>query len=222
MRQRSNNAIDKGKTPLIAGRADSVLPRYLETLASWGIAPEVHEEGPIIERTAIYKDGKMIFHGRTHQSDSRYRGLHVITQGQLERIFIRDLVRHRVLVERDTQLLDYDVSKDSSESHPVRATIRSGKNGKEEVIKAKFLVGCDGAASPIRHKLGIPFDGVSTDIYWGIMDCKFESDYPHAWIFGYVFGCSNATMITANECSIQWRSEHKARSLRNYSARRWI
>ena len=145
----------------------------------------MHEEGPIIERTAIYKDGKMLFHGRTHQSDSRYRGLHVITQGQLERIFIRDLVRHRVLVERDTQLLDYDVSKDSSESHPIRATIRSGDlHGKEEVIRAKFLVGCDGAASPIRHKLGIPFDGVSTDIYWGIMDCKFESDYPHAWIFG--------------------------------------
>ena len=170
--------------PLIAGRADSVLPRFLETLASWGIAHEVHEEGPLIERTAIYKDGKMIFHGRSHQSDSRYRGVHVITQGQLERIYIRDLVRHGVLVERDTHLLDYGVSKDPSESHPVKASIRSGENGKEEVIKAKFLVACDGAASPIRHKLGIPFDGISTDIYWGIMDCKFESDYPHAWIFG--------------------------------------
>ena len=37
----------------------------------------------------------------------------------------------------------------------------------------------------IRKKLDIPFDGVSTEIYWGIMDCVFETDYPHAWVFGY-------------------------------------
>lgn len=94
-------------------------------------------------------------------------------------------MRHKTLVERDTLLLDYDVSpEEKGESHPIKATIKAGENGKEEEIRAKFLVGCDGAASPVRHKLAIPFDGVSTDIYWGIMDCKFESDYPHAWIFG--------------------------------------
>jgi len=66
----------------------------------------------------------------------------------------------------------------------VQARIRSETSGVEETIQAKFLVGSDGAASSIRKSLDIPFDGVSTDIYWGIIDCVFESDYPHAWVFG--------------------------------------
>ena len=84
---------DKATQPLIAGRADSVRPRFLETLHSWGLATEVHEEGPLIERTAIYKDGKKLLFNTSHQSDPRYRGLHIITQGQLERTHIRDLLR---------------------------------------------------------------------------------------------------------------------------------
>lgn len=157
-------------------------PRFLEILHSWGLAQEVHEEGPLIERTAIYKDGKKLFFNRSHQSDSRYRGLHIQTQGQIERIYIRDLVRHRVLVERSSTLKHFNV--EDTGTHPVRATILNNRTGKEEEVCAKFLVGSDGASSIVRKGLGIPFDGISTDIYWGIMDCIYETDYPHAWCFG--------------------------------------
>ena len=126
---------------------------------------------------------------------SWWQGLHVISQGQLERVFVRDLLRHGILVERDTQMLDYAVSTDPNVNHPVTATIKEGEHGEEEVIRAKFLVGCDGAAGPVRRKLGIPFDGVSTNIYWGIMDCKFKSDYPHAWIFGYATSAAGVLLL---------------------------
>jgi phenol 2-monooxygenase len=181
--------IDKATTPLIAGRADGVQPRFLEELATWGLATEVHEEGPLIERTAIYYDGKLLHHGRSHQSDSRYRGLHIITQGQIERIYVRDLLRHKMLVERNTTLKEFSVDPElaklsSPSSYPVHGVIENSISGKKEVIEAKFLVGSDGASSSVRRRLKIPFDGISTDIYWGIMDCVFETDYPHAWIFG--------------------------------------
>jgi len=173
---------------LLAGRADGVQPRFLETLHSWGLADEVREEGPLIERTAIYKDGKKLLFNRSHQSDSRYRGLHIITQGQIERIYIRDLLRHKVLIERETTVTSFTVAEESSgETYPVRAVLKHERTGDEELVRAKFLIGSDGAASTIRKQLQIPFDGVSTDIYWGIMDCVFESDYPHSWVFGYDF-----------------------------------
>ncbi|KAL4900542.1 hypothetical protein BDW74DRAFT_93501 [Aspergillus multicolor] len=180
--------IDKAPTPLVAGRADGVQPRFLETLATWGLASEVAEEGPLIERTAIYYDGKLLHHGRSHQSDSRYRGLHIITQGQIERIYIRDLKRHKMLVERNRTLsaLAVQEGQGEREEYPVEAVIEDSVTGKLESIKAKFVVGSDGASSSVRKTLGIPFDGISTDIYWGIMDCVFETDYPHAWIFGSV------------------------------------
>lgn len=145
----------------------------------------------------MYKDGKKLIFRTSHQSDSRYRGLHIITQGQLERIYIRDLLRHHILVERETSITDFHVdSNQSSQSrHPVEIKLESSKTGVEETVRAKFLIGSDGGASMVRKKLQIPFDGVSTDIYWGILDCRFESDYPHAWVFGSVISSKHGGCV---------------------------
>ncbi|KAL7622055.1 hypothetical protein AAE478_007556 [Parahypoxylon ruwenzoriense] len=187
--------IDKSDGPLTAGRADGVQPRFLETISMWGLAPEIHEEGPLIERTAIYKDGEKLLFNRSHQSDSRYRGLHIITQGQVERIYIRDLARHKTIVERSSVLSDYKIDSNTDELYPVHATIHNERTGKNQTLQAKYIVGSDGAASKIRKGLGIPFDGVSTDIYWGIMDCLYISDYPHAWVFGSVISSEHGGCV---------------------------
>jgi phenol 2-monooxygenase len=188
----TNQHQDKNTSPLTAGRADGVQPRFLETLSTWGLATEVHEEGPLIERTAIYHNGQLLHHGRSHQSESRYRGLHIITQGQIERIFVRDLLRHKVLVERATTLKEYTV--DDPSPYPIHCML-ADEEGRETEVQAKFLIGSDGASSAIRQKLQIPFDGISTDIYWGIMDCVFETDYPHAWIFGSVISTEHGGCV---------------------------
>ncbi|KAI0409180.1 FAD binding domain-containing protein [Xylaria palmicola] len=187
--------IDKSDEPLAAGRADGVQPRFLETIATWGLAPEVHEEGPLIERTAIYKDGEKVLFNRSHQSDSRYRGLHIITQGQIERIYIRDLARHKAIVERSSVLSEYAVHEEPDVTYPIQATIKNQRTGQTQAVRAKFLVGSDGAASMLRKGLGIPFDGVSTGIYWGIMDCLYISDYPHAWVFGSVISSQHGGCV---------------------------
>ncbi|MCJ1468242.1 hypothetical protein MMC07_006870 [Pseudocyphellaria aurata] len=187
--------IDKAESPLLAGRADAVHPRSLELLHSWGLAEEFHEEGPIMDHTASYKDGKQLFYGRTYQSDSRYRGIHIITQGQIERIYIRDLLRHQILVERCAFIDGFEVQNDSSTMHPVRATIKNTKTGRTDVVRAKFLVGADGAASSIRKQLKIPFDGISTDIFWAIMDCKFDTDHPYFTTFGVVMNSEHGGCI---------------------------
>jgi phenol 2-monooxygenase len=174
---------DKAATPLLAGRADAIQPRSLELLHSWGMASEVAEEGPILDHTAIFKDGDKLFYNRSSQCESRYRGIHCITQGQLEKVYIRDLSRHKALVERSTIVDEFEV-KDDSSSHPVQATIKNVKTGAKGVISAKYLVGGDGAGSSIREQLKIPFDGNTTDIYWAIMDCQFKTTYPYMTTFG--------------------------------------
>jgi phenol 2-monooxygenase len=170
---------------LLAGRADGVQARALELLHSWGLAQEVHEEGPILNSTALFKDGAKLFYNWSSQCDSRYKGIHIITQGQMERIYIRDLLRHKVLVERCTVVDGFEVGDESLSSHPVKATLKNLKTGQRELIRAKYLVGGDGAASSIREQLKIPFDGNTTDIYWAIMDCVFKTDYPHILDFRY-------------------------------------
>ena len=132
----------------------------------------------------MYKDGEKLFYRPSHASDSRYRGLHLSSQGQIERIYIRDLLRHRILVERSTVINGVEVEGVSSRSHPIRAHVKNVKTAEEETIEAKFLVGAEGATSSVRKQLGIPFDGSTTDIHWVIMDCKLETDYPYITSYG--------------------------------------
>ena len=44
--------------------------------------------------TAMFKDGEKMFYGPSFDSGSGYRGLHVINQGQVGKIHIRDLLQH--------------------------------------------------------------------------------------------------------------------------------
>ena len=185
MKDKLTDVKDKAETALLAGRADAIQPRSLEYLQNLGLASEVADEGPFLGHTAMFKDGTKMFYGPSFSSDSRFRGLHIISQGQIEKIYVRDLIRHRVLVERCTVIDDFEVRDESQSSHPVWATIRHTKSGRLRTVKAKYLVGAEGAASCIRKQLQIPFDGTTTDIHWGIMDCKFESDYPYISDFGY-------------------------------------
>ncbi|KGO72669.1 Monooxygenase, FAD-binding [Penicillium italicum] len=47
-----------------------------------------------------------------------------------------------------------------------------------ETIKAKYLIGCDGAHSWTRKQLNIPVEGSNTDHIWGVIDVIPLSDFP--------------------------------------------
>lgn len=100
-----------------------------------------------------------------------------------------DLSRHDILVERPTTLASYTFDENAGPdvTHPIRGNITTrGKENSDEVISARFLVGCDGAHSMIRKSLPIEFKGITTDLHWGIIDAEFETDFPHKWVFGLV------------------------------------
>ncbi|KAF7342168.1 3-(3-hydroxy-phenyl)propionate hydroxylase [Mycena venus] len=54
----------------------------------------------------------------------------------------------------------------------------ASKGGKIETIKAKYVVGCDGARSWTRKQLGFSLEGDSANIYWGVMDARPITNLP--------------------------------------------
>lgn len=50
------------------------------------------------------------------------------------------------------------------------------KEGKSEVVRAKYMVGCDGAHSWVRRQLGFQLEGEPTDYIWGVLG-KFSSHW---------------------------------------------
>ncbi|KAL4902079.1 hypothetical protein BDW74DRAFT_181241 [Aspergillus multicolor] len=192
--------LDKAKTPCISGRADAVHPRANEHLHAWGVAHETTEEGPLINSTAVYSMGVKLRHNNHPISDSRYRGSSVVTQSQLERIYIRDLLRHKVIVERQTLVKEYQVLDAGEDvTHPVRATLTNIATGKEETVRAQYLIGADGAASSIREQMKVEFDGLATDIYWAILDCQFKTDYPHMYGMSMITGEHGGCVVIPRE-----------------------
>jgi 2-polyprenyl-6-methoxyphenol hydroxylase-like FAD-dependent oxidoreductase len=66
-------------------------------------------------------------------------------------------------------------------SHPV--TVRFERldpshQGQVETVKARFVVGCDGAHSVVRKSLGLSLIGDSANQAWGVMDVLAVTDFP--------------------------------------------
>lgn len=52
------------------------------------------------------------------------------------------------------------------------------KAGRTETVKAKYMLGADGAHSWVRQQLGFKLEGDSTDYIWGVLDVIPITDFP--------------------------------------------
>jgi phenol 2-monooxygenase/3-hydroxybenzoate 4-monooxygenase len=65
--------------------------------------------------------------------------------------------------------------------HPVTVRLErtdEGHAGRIEVVKARYVVGCDGARSAVRKSIGRQLVGDSANQAWGVMDVLAITDFP--------------------------------------------
>ena len=77
---------------------------------------------------------------------------------------------------RKRQRMNHPINKCSSES-----TLHDKSPAKKDAIhmvKAKYMIGCDGAHSWIRNQLGIQMKGEQTDYIWGVIDIVPITNFP--------------------------------------------
>ena len=60
----------------------------------------------------------------------------------------------------------------------VAERIDSPHQGQIETVKARYVVGCDGARSTVRESLGRALRGDSASQAWGVMDILAVTDFP--------------------------------------------
>ncbi|KAK5168431.1 uncharacterized protein LTR77_007001 [Saxophila tyrrhenica] len=58
------------------------------------------------------------------------------------------------------------------------ASSLNDKANTEETVKAKYMLGADGAHSWVRNQLGFTLEGDSTDYIWGVLDIIPITDFP--------------------------------------------
>lgn len=92
----------------------------------------------------------------------------------MEDIFIEDLKDRGVQVTRSSPFIEYTSTEDAEA--PIQITCGDGSNESRKSMKAKYLVGCDGARSMVRNSIPhAEMEGDSTRAPWGVLDGRLRS-----------------------------------------------
>ena len=168
--------IDKNSGPVEETRALVVQAKILELFDKLGLADRAVEEGQRIGAAELLKKGehvgKLSFFEDDRDDLSPYPFALIYEQYKTERLLAGGLKEAGGNIEWNTELVSL-----SQKPNVATATVRRS-DGSEETIEAKWVVGADGASSPVRHSLDLGFEG---DTY---EESLFLADVEMEWEFG--------------------------------------
>ena len=182
--------IDKKDSTTPYSKAIGVQARTLEIYEQIGLADKLIENGTIAEAARMIVGGKVrgeIKFTNIGKGMSPYPFFLIVEQGVHERILFDFIVDHGKTVTWQTEL--ESLTQDDA---GVMATVRNS-SGKIETINAKYLVGCDGAKSLVRHSLGLEFGGGTFERLFYVADVQIDWDFDH----GAFYICLAKTNVTA-------------------------
>ncbi len=179
--------IDQKEGPLQVGQADGIACRSMEMFEAFGFAEKVAGEAYWVNETAFWRpqdgDGPI---GRADRIQDVEDGLsefpHTILSQARVHDFYLEIMRNaanRLVPDYNRRLVDLTVTEDPD--CPVLATLEHRPAGAEirhERIRTRYLVGCDGSRSSVRHLLGYSLTGEAARQLWGVMDILAVTDFP--------------------------------------------
>lgn len=71
----------------------------------------------------------------------------------------------------------------------------ASSQGKTERVRAKYVVGCDGARSAIRKSLGLHLKGDSQNQAWGVLDALIVTDFPDVRLKTAIHSASEGSIL---------------------------
>ena len=97
------------------------------------------------------------------------------------------------------RLLDVQTSPAARfEDHAVTVSLErldAGHEGEVETVRARYVVGCDGARSVVRKSIGRELRGDSANHAWGVMDVLAVTDFPDIRFKSLIQSASDGSII---------------------------
>ena len=189
--------VEQKSGPLLLGQADGVACRTMEMFEAFGFSDRVMREAYWVNETSFWKpddrDRTKIVRSAKIQDveDGLSEFPHVILNQARVHEFYLDVMRKaptRLEPDYSLQMLDLTIAPPSGKGEPGAAlahavTVRLKRLGpkheeRTETVRARFVVGCDGARSAVRKSLGLALEGDSANQAWGVMDVLAITDFP--------------------------------------------
>lgn len=168
--------IDKKETTTPHSKAIGVQARTLEIYEQIGLADKLIAEGAIAEKVRLFAGGKV--RGEAEFKNigaglSPYPYVLLVEQGKHESLLYEHIKSRSEDVTWQTELESFTQNEAG-----VTATLKNA-GGKIETIDAKYLVGCDGAKSSVRHSLGLEFGGSTFERMFYVADVQIDWEFGH-------------------------------------------
>lgn len=168
--------IDKTSGPVEESRALAVHAKSLELLDKLSLAERAVEGGERVGAAVVLKEGKPVgklsFFGDGQVDRAPYPFALIYEQHRTERLLTQGLEEAGGRrVEWNTKLLNLSQKPDGATATVLRP------DGTEEIIEAGWVVGADGASSPVRHSLGLGFEGDTYEETLFLADVEMEWNF---------------------------------------------
>ena len=179
--------IDRRTERLARGHADGVACRTVEMFEAFGLADTLVREALWINETAFWSvadSGEGITRTGIVQdvADGLSEFPHVIVnQARMQELLFDNAAKSpsRFGVDYGWQYVSQVL--DETQEYPVEVTMESTAPetaGQTRTLRAKYVVGCDGARSAVRKSIGRQLHGDVQNHAWGVLDILVATDFP--------------------------------------------
>ena len=167
--------IDKNEQHLSRSGALIIHARSLEIFNQMGIADKAISQGILASKINLVFNGKKplsLVLNKMGNGLTKFPGLLLLEQSKTEQLLADFLQSYGHSVERKTELTGFSQYDEGC------TNIVKMPNGKNIVIKSKYVIAADGSHSFIRDQLNIPFSGKTYELSLFVFDGKVDIDLP--------------------------------------------
>ena len=170
---------------LLLGQADGIACRTMEMFHAYDFAERVMQEACWINETTFWKPDPhkpetIARSGRVQDvEDGLSEFPHVVlNQARVHDFFLDVMQRSAAKLEPyyARRMLDLQIEERAVSVRLER--LDAAHEGQIETVRARYVVGCDGARSIVRNAIGRELRGDSANHAWGVMDVLAVTDFP--------------------------------------------
>lgn len=173
---------------LAIGQADGIQARSVETFQAFGFAESIIAEAYRITEMAFWKpdpnDPSRIVRAARTLDDvagiSEFPHL-IVNQARVLDYFAESMANAPTRMTPDFGYEFVGLEITQGEQYPVTVTLRhtaGEQDGQTRTVRAKYVVGSDGAHSRVRDAIGCTPHGDKAFHAWGVMDVLADTDFP--------------------------------------------
>ncbi|MDP3896257.1 MAG: FAD-binding monooxygenase [Mesorhizobium sp.] len=181
--------VERKSGPIEKGQADGISCRSMEMFNAFGFAEKVMKQGYRVNETTFWKPDSarpelIVRNGRIQDVEDGLSEMPhmILNQARVHDMYLDIMRNSPSRLEPDYALQFVDLVVDPTErDYPVTVTLErlaAGQEGQTLTVKARYVVGCDGARSGVRTAISRELVGDAANQAWGVMDVLAVTDFP--------------------------------------------